>query len=723
MPRLRLYILFLLIAFAGCRPQRQANVQIPTRAVLPSAFKLEDAERVARDFLTNWHAGDFDAMYADLSFASQEATPPDSFKAAYQTAQTTMTMNSLDIQANTILRQRDEVALFNYDVTFHTRLLGDFTDSNRNLTVVVDDHAQDWRIAWSPDDVFPDMASGAQLRLTSSIPNRANIYDRSGDVLADQTGRIVRLQIIPQRIPDYADCLNSLSAALKQPTQDVQALLQAHPANWLIDVGEIDAATYTTTNAALTQFCGVNFKEQPTRNYPNGSLAAHIVGYVGYPDAADVSAVETAGFNQESILGRSGLELTWDSTLRGQPGARLTLVSSSGQEVRQLAQTAAKPGQSLWLTLDDTLQRQVQQIVASAYTQAKDSWGPKSKGASVVVMNPNTGELLAMVSYPSFDDNAFNPYPSMGHDQAQKLIQQYATDPRNPEINRATQGQYPLGSTMKTLSAAAVADSGVYALNQSYVCTGVWNRDITRYDWLPQGHGRVTLSSALTVSCDPYFYEVGYQLDTRDPWILPTYMRRAGFGEPTGLTDLPEQTGLVGDPDWLRKTHGQDWTFSEEVNMAIGQGYVLVTPLQVARWYSAIANGGSLPTPYLVAQYGLMGDQLTAAHQPQMTPTNIKPEVMKTIQQGICAVTTSPSGTAEFVFRNSPLQTLGVCGKTGTAQTGSADTPPEAWFAAYAPRENPQVVVVVMVETAGEGSEIAAPIARQVLETYFNLTP
>jgi penicillin-binding protein 2 len=449
---------------------------------------------------------------------------------------------------------------------------------------------------------------------------------------------------------------------------------------------------------------------------------SHIIGYVGYPDAADVPAIEAAGFTQESIIGRSGVEKTWDETLRGQPGETLSLVGSNGAVVAQLARVPAKPGQSLWLTLDLDFQRKVQQIVADAFTQAKDGWAQTSRGASVVVMNPNTGEILALVSYPSYDDNAFLPFPSMGKQQAQQLIAQYTNDPRNPELNRSTQGQYPFGSTMKTLTASAVADSGIYTLNQAYVCTGIWTRDITRYDWYPQGHGRVTLASAVTQSCDPYFYEVGYQMNQADPWLLPGYMRRGGLGAPTGMTDLPEASGFVPDPDWKRASFGINWTFSDAVNIAIGQGDVLVTPLQGARWYSALANGGSLPTPYIVGQYGLMGDALTPAHAPTMTPTNIKPEVLATVQGGACAVTTASYGTAEFVFRNSPLQTIGVCGKTGTAQTGGDDTQPEAWFAAYAPRENPQIVVVAMVETAGEGSEVAAPIVRQVMETYFGMT-
>ncbi|MCC6804937.1 MAG: hypothetical protein IT319_18795, partial [Anaerolineae bacterium] len=198
MYRLRWLIFVLFVAAVGCRPQRQAAVQIPTRAVLPSAFQLEDAERVARDFLTNWENGDLDAMYQLLSFASQEANPFTNFSRVYETANTTMTFESVSIQANTIVRPHDEVALFNYDATFHTRLIGDFSDPDRNLTLTVDDRAQAWRVAWTPDDVFTGMASGAALRVTSTIPNRANIYDRDGQVLADQNGRIVRLELVPQ---------------------------------------------------------------------------------------------------------------------------------------------------------------------------------------------------------------------------------------------------------------------------------------------------------------------------------------------------------------------------------------------------------------------------------------------------------------------------------------------------------------------------------------------
>ena len=192
---------------------------------------------------------------------------------------------------------------------------------------------------------------------------------------------------------------------------------------------------------------------------------------------------------------------------------------------------------------------------------------------------------------------------------------------------------------------------------------------------------------------------------------------------PNGMTDLPEQGGLIGDPEWLRVNYGLNWTFSDNVNMSIGQGYVQVTPLQVVRWFASIANNGTLPHPRVVRQVGLLGESLRETEIGAGTPINIRTEVLDVLRQGMCDVTTAQTGTAEFVFRNSPLQSIGVCGKTGTAQNSGEGVQPTAWFAAYAPRENPEIAVVVMVETAGEGSGVAAPITRQVLEAYFDMEP
>jgi penicillin-binding protein 2 len=714
-------LFFLLLLCVGCAPVRQAALPIPTLALLPSAYRSEDAERTARLFLQAWVDGNLDGMYDLLSFNSQEATRRDDFRALYQTAHNTMTLQSLSFTANSMTRPRDELAIFNYDVTFRTRMLGEFSDRARDLQIVVDNRANEWRVAWTPADIFPQMVGGGRLRVDPTVPNRANIYDSVGRALADQNGRIVIVNVTRQRIPQYAECLTALAGALEESAADIQARLEARPADWLIDVGTIDSATYFETYTALETFCAATFDDRPTRRYPNGTVAPHLLGTVGYPSETEIEAVEAAGFRADSILGRSGIELSWDETLRGQPAAILSITNPTGSVTRELARSPARPGESVWLTIDSEFQAQVQLIVADAYTQAKDSWAPDSKGAAVVVMDANTGAIRALVSYPTYDINAYTPFPEMGREQAQAMVAANQADIRRPELNRPAQGVYPLGSVMKTISAAAAADSGVYALDQRYTCTGIWTRDITRFDWFRQGHGTIDLAHSLTYSCNPYYYEVGYQMFQANPGVLSQYAKQLGFGGFTGMTDIVEAPGLIPDPEWLRVNYGATWTFSDEVNMSIGQGYVQVTPLQVARWFAAIANGGNMPTPYLVERVGLLGDQLRPVHEVEMTPVNLRPEVLDTIRSGLCAVTTDPFGTAEFVFANSPLQTIGVCGKTGTAEDPPRNS--HAWFASYAPRTNPEVVVVVIVENAGEGSGVAAPIARQVLEAYFDMTP
>lgn len=721
MRRLSALVLFLLLVTA-CSPAtpQPTPVILPTVASLPTGDEptLDEAEPVARGFLESWRQNDYAAMFDHIAFSSQEAAPFETFSNLYQQAARTMTLEAIDYQGNALTLEGD-VAFFNYDVTFRTRVLGEVTDRNRNLRLIYDERADDWRVAWTPGDLFPEMAGGGQLRLRPIIPPRANIYDRNGLTLADQNGRVAVVNVVRDKIPDFPGCMSALAQALDSNIFDVQATLEARPANWLMDMGTLEAATYERMHVQLENTCAATFTGLSVRQYTNGPVASHLVGYVGYPEESQIDALRAAGFQQDSIIGRSGIEQAWDETLRGHPGGELTIVTSSGQVLRELADVRSSPPQSVWLTLDATLQANIYRILEDAYSANIEGWGGSSPGASIVIMNVRTGEVLASVSYPSFDNNAFTTFPVMGRAEADAYVGQVQTDPRRPQLNRPLLGGYPLGSVMKLVSSIAVADSGVYALDQRYTCTGVWNRDITRYDWRAGGHGTVTLAQAITQSCNPYYYEVGYRLDGVDPFLLPTYAREMGFGTRTGIENLPESEGLIVDPDWWRQNFGTEWNFSEAVNMAIGQGYFQVTPMQVTRMVAAIANGGSLLEPHLVKQVGLIGENPSyTAERELVRQVNVRPEVLEIVRRGMCDVTTTSMGTAEFVFRDSPLQSIGICGKTGTAQTGTSATS-HAWFAAYGPREDPEIAVVVMVENGGEGSGTAAPITRDVLEAYF----
>lgn len=719
-----IWVGFIILLLAACSPAAQGpSLQVlPTQAALPSptpeTFTLDSAERVARMFLEAWKRGDFPAMYELVSFAGREATTQDEFTVLYQNTTRTMSLTGLDYTIHSQMLDSSQVMVFSYDVNFVTDLLGKFSDTNRTLRLAFDAQAGDWRVAWSPGNIFAAMGSGGQLRMEPRIPSRANIYDSEGRVLADQNARVISVTVIKQNIPAFETCLARLSVAMNKPGEDIRAILDARAADWLAEVGTIEPVTYMQMHEQLEQDCKAQFRERPARRYPDGPASANIIGFVGYPSEAQVPAVEAAGFPKDAIIGQSGIEASWDTTLRGKPGGRLLVVQPNGDQI-VIAEGASQPSESLWLTLDSDLQHFIERAIVRAYANASAGWGRTSNGASAVVMDPNTGVILAMVSYPTFDNNAFTPFPTMGRAAANQIVQQVQEDERHPQLNRPTLGIYPAGSIFKVVPAIAAADSGLYEFDHRYNSTGVWRRDIPRYDWLAGGHGLLTLPGFIKHSCNSCFYETGYDLDNADPFLLPSYARRLGLGAVTGLRDLVDGAGTIIDPDIVR-AQGGTWSFSNAVNMAIGQGEVQVTPLQMANLYAAIANGGTLYRPQLVQRVGILGESPSYVMTPDpMRETGIKPEVLEMIRNALCTVTSEQGGTAEHIFRRSPLQRIVVCGKTGTAQAPGAGSLPHAWFVAYAPKDKPEIVVVVMVENSGDGSAVAAPITREIMEYYF----
>lgn len=720
----KLILILLLVLLAGCTGGEVAEQSQPLPTPFPSPTVVlgnpDDALRVADEFLLKWREGDLRAMYSLLSVNAQQATDFETFRDAYNNAQRTMRLDSLDY---TILVQHQDshrLTEFIYDVTFNTRLVGSFSDKTRRLLLIQDAEAGNWRVAWSPADIFAEMGGGGMLRMESFVPQRANIYDRNGNILADMNGVLAVVNVIPGQIPDRAACVNTLATMLNRTPGSVEEQLRGYHLEQLGEVGTVEPAVYYQWSDALERDCAARFDHRPTRRYINGELMAHIIGSVGYPDEASIASVEAAGFQQDSILGQAGIERTWDETLRGQPGGRLSIVTPDGQQLRVLAESAPQPAQSIYLTLDSDLQRFTLRAINEAYSNAAEWWGGSSKGAAAVVMDVRTGEILAMVSYPTFNANAFLTFPPMGQAEGQAIVRAVQADPRQPQVNRVTHGEYPNGSTMKIVSTIAAWDSGVWGMDERYNSTGIWRRDIPRRDWLAGGHGNIDLGMGLTVSCNTCFYEVGYRLDQHDPWLFFEYASRLGFNRGTGMTDLDEVTGLIGNPANKQSYEptGVDWNFSDAVSIAIGQGGVRVTPLQQVRIMAMVANGGTLYRPTLVQRAGLL-DSYSYEMEPLGIDAEIDPLVIERIQTGLCGVTTLPSGTATHIFRGSPLLDIGVCGKTGTGTAGRGDVLPHAWFNAYAPMDNPEIAIVVLVENAGDGSAVAAPITRRILEYYF----
>ena len=690
----------------------------PTPTSVPVATDLAAAAETARRFLNAWQVGDLDAMHRLLTFRNRELTPLGEFRALYEQAHAAMSFVGLDYKLQTLTGEGRFLSL-QYEVTFHTRNLGTFSDSQRMLHLVVDSQVGEWRIAWSRADIFRELGEGARLVFEAQLPGRANIYDRYGTALADQNGRVVRIQVDNRRIPDREACFRALAEATGETPAEMDDLfnLQSKP-DWVVDAGVIEPDTYIRQHDRIETACAADFVQQPTRRYLHGALMPHIIGHVGYADAEELPSLLEAGLHAETIIGKAGIEASMNSTLAGAPGGRLSLVAADGRRLRVLSEARSQVPKSLWLTVDADLQRAISGKLQEAF--ANGAFADDSNGAAVIVMDVNNGDILALVSYPSYDSNILNPFPTMGREAAHTALEELIADERNPLLNRGAQGTYVTGSVMKVMSSVAALESGVYTQDTRYTCIGSWSYGLdVRYDWLRAGHGVMSVQTGITNSCNPFFYEVGFRLNAQDPQLLPAYAQELGLGQPTGIGAIAEAAGYIPAPETIPRLTGVPWSYAHAVNLSIGQGEVQVTPLQMLRMYAAVANGGYLLRPQLVREQGILDDREPVAQRDMMHDLALDADKLAIIQEGMCDVVSGYSGTASGYFRYSSLLDVGVCGKTGTAQVPGDSKRPHSWFIAYAPANEPQIAIVTLVENGGEGSAVAAPLTRDILEYYY----
>ena len=720
---MRQHILLCLVALfisSGCRQQAdRAAAPLPTAPTQPTAVSdLVAAGRVAHAFLDAWLGSDFVTMHGLLTFRNRELTPYSQFLALYQNVHNRMTLERMEYSPQT-LSGEDRVLVFHYEMTFHTRILGSFTDADRLLRLVLDPQAGSWRVAWSEADIFAEFGQGAALIYEAQVPGRANIYDRKGQALADQNGRVVRVLVNNGRIPNRDACFLLLSETLGKPLTDIVDLFDVRSGvDWLVDAGILEPDAFIKANDRIKTACDADFRQQPTRRYTNGSLMPHIIGHVGYPDADQVAGLEAIGFNAETIIGKSGIEASMNDTLAGRPGGRLSLVGTDGRRIRVLSEVPSQVPESVWLTIDADLQAAITRLLQRAYE--RNGWADDSPGATVLIMDVTNGEVLALVNYPSYDANIINPFPSIGRERALHALEELVNDERLPQLNRATQGVYVTGSVMKGLTALAALESGVYDETTRYNCIGSWaHGGDVRYDWLRGGHGIMSVQSGITNSCNPFFYEVGFRLNAVDPGLLSSWALKMGLGQLTGINVIPEVAGNIPTPANVALITGLPWSYAHAVNLSIGQGEVQVSPLQMLRMYAAIANGGFLLRPHLVRERGILDQRTSMAERDVMLDAKLDPANLAIIRRGMCDVINTYSGTAAHQFYTSPLLDIGVCGKTGTAQVPEPDKPPHSWFIAFAPAKEPRIAIVTLVENAGEGSAVAAPLTRDILEYYF----
>ena len=691
-------------------------------------LSLEQADQVAQTFLKAWAEGDYQTMYGLISPNSREVYTEEAFSNDYQTAAVQFTQTSLETAVTSSLRQ-GTTAVIQYDVRFHTELFGVIEDLGRTMRLI--ETPEGWRVAWSRMDIMDGLAEGARLERLQTLPGRGNIYDRNGKVLVDQNGRAIGIYLVQQDIANVDECIALLSRVLRREVQALQRTFAQYLPETRFPVGEIDPETYQAEEANLRQYCDVGDDQgdtviRSTRRY-FGELAPHLVGYVGQIQPEQVAEYERKGYPADALIGQTGIEKAFESYLAGKPGGQLVIRSSEGVTLRTIAEAPAEPGQSVYLTIDRDLQAAVQNAFVEAYNYAAGTWGPTSPGGAAVVLNIKTGEVLASVSYPWFDPNLFNP-DSLLQDRVQR-ISDLGISWRTPLLDRVLMGKFPPGSVFKIVSTAAGLDTGVHTPQTAITCTGTWYGQQYgdglpfRSDWLPTGHGYVDFSHALTYSCNSYYWQLGVNLQNYDPASLTNYAYKMGLGVPTGQDVLPEEVGQIPSSELIFRLEARQWNISDMLNLVIGQ-MIQITPMQMTLMTAAVANGGR-STSRSCQQVQIVGeDPVYVAEPTVMSQLDFAPEVFEMIQQGMCDVTLDTHGTARFIyeewyrFQGSDVV---VCGKTGTAQTGGAGTKPQAWFIAFAPQDDPQIAIVATVENSCEGSEVAAPIVRRIVEDYYGM--
>lgn len=692
---------------------------------------LADADRVAGEFLRAWAAADYAAMYNLISLNSRDAYSAADFAEEYDDVSRQLTLNGLGFEIISSLRQGTTAAVM-YNVTFQTEIFGELVDAGRTMRLI--ETAEGWRIAWSRLDIFAELAEGARLERIQSLPNRGNIYDRNGQVLVNQSGSSIRLFITQQDISNINACKDYLSELLRQEYDDINTLFSQYLPVTRFPVGEIDPETYQREQANLRSLCDIGDDVNDTYTFPTrryfGELAPHVVGYISQLQREQVPEYERKGYPPDAQVGQMGIERSYEQYLAGKPGAELLIYASTGEVLRSLAKSSPEPGQSVYLTIDRDLQEDVQNAFVEAYNIATPTWSTTSPGGAAIVMDVKTGQVLAMVSYPWFNPSIYNVNHPLS-DRAEQIAA-LDNDWRAPLLNRATMGLYPAGSIFKIVSTAAGLDSGINPVDTGYQCTAVWSHpdDVKeqRTDWIYTiggNHGWINFQQALTYSCDPYFWELSVKLYEADPNLLTSYAYLMGLGVDTGMNDLEEAIGYIPNPEDYFKRNAATWNVGESANLVIGQGQMQITPLQIVRMVAAVANGGTLWQPQLVDRVQLIGEPPVLQNEPVVMDTlDFAPETFATIKEAMCEVTLDPDGTAYFMFDewyDFQQTDVVVCGKTGTAQTGGEFTKPLAWFSAFAPQDDPEIAVVVIVENSCEGSEVAAPITRRIIEDYFGM--
>ncbi len=578
-----------------------------------------------------------------------------------------------------------------------------------------------WELQVLQGEKWKLIATENQFRKIRVFPSRGLILDRNGKILAgNKLGfniTVIPSDIDQKSVEQLAPILGMSPEALRQKIKQGQAWSRYVPS----EIKEnLSWEQVSRIEEHLRNFPGVDIELQPIRSYPGGELACHLLGYLGEISPDELKLPGFSKYQLGDFSGKAGVEKMMEPYLRGDSGYKYKVVDAKGRERGQEILPGLKlepqppvPGANVSLCIDRDLQELAQGML-------------QDKVGAIVMLSTRTGEVLTMASAPGFNPEVFvNPFHS-------EEWQQLMTDPAHPLYNRAIQGTYPTGSVFKLVLAMAGLEENFIAPETTVRCRGVFMLGKIPFKcWRKNGHGAVSFHRAVVESCDVYFYTLGNRLGIDR---IARFANMLGLGLRTNIGLEPESPGLIPSTSWMEKLRKQRWNPGDTISASIGQGYVLLTPLQAAVLAMVIANEGELYRPLIVRMISEAGSGADKIFQPELIQKlSLKDKNWKLLKDAMTGVVNEPGGTAYWTARSDRVT---IAGKTGTAQVIKAkifegispEAIPEkyrdhAWFVAFAPAENPKVAISVLVEHGMHGSSSAAPLAKQMIEKYFELHP
>ena len=693
-------LLLLTACSNGAKPTNNVEKPTPTPTQgLPTPVvqttSMPDVTETVLDFLEKWENEDYSGMYAMLANTSRDAITEEDFTKVYKDTAINLTLKDMEYGIATTLVTTTS-AKVGYKVNFITSLFSEIV-RQMEMNLVIDNGA--WRIQWEHGMVMPELTGGKKLALQVKSPTRGDIYDRNGEPIATQS-EAAALGIVPGQMTDEGSqaVLDQLNLMTGIPKNMIIDKYRGSTSEFYVPIAEVSAQTYYRRAERLNSLTGLVINLYTDRYYYFGGIAPQAVGYLLSISPEEYDAYRRSGYAGDERIGSSGIEKWGEAYLRGEPSAELYVVNPDGTYDTRLGSKDSKAPNNIYTTLDSDLQLGAQKALIG-FTGA------------IVVLERDTGRVLAMASSPGFDPNSFQ----VTNYNSQYTLGDLVNDPNTPLYNRAAQSAYPLGSVFKLITTAAGLESGLYTPETTYECTSQFT-ELPGYignDWtydkdLPPS-GTLTLVEGIMRSCNPWFYHIGLDLYRyKGPDYLANMARSFGLGEATGIDAVSENPGSIVNP-----------TFEGGgVQMGIGQGDMLVTPLQVANFVAAIGNGGTLYRPQIIEKVTTLDGDVIEEFSPEVIrQLPVSQENLAAIKEGMRLVVENKRGTAYQAFWD---VTVPVYAKTGTATTSVED--PHSWFAGFTEAVSsgkPDISVAVIAEYAGDGSRYAAYLFRRVIEYYY----